>query len=360
MLKEYDKKIVLADGTEYYGYGFGASKEAVCELTFNTSVVGYQEIISTPASIYKMVVMTYPVIGNYGITDEDYETKQPTIGALVVREYNDEPSNFRYTKTLSEILEENNIPGIEGIDTRKLARNIKKLENKKAIITDAKTEKEVALNKIKEYNIPKDSVKKVSSKKKWYSRTANHKYNVVAIDCGIKLNMVRCLNDRKCNVTVVPYNASIDEIVSLKPDGIIISDGPGAPEDIPETLETLKNLKGKYPIFGIGLGNSLINLAYGAKLYEVDHRGGCYPVRNLETNKIQTVAQGHEYKPDEVSLKYTKLMVTHRNVLDNTVEGVECTKDKTFGVQFHPESAPGPQDTVYLFDKFIEFMKGEK
>ena len=360
MLRKYDKKIVLEDGTEYYGYGFGADTEAICELTFNTSVVGYQEMITDPACTYQMVVMAYPVIGNYGITDEDYENKQPTIGGLIVREYNDQPSNFRYTKTLAEILEENGIPAIQGIDTRKLARSIKKLESRKAMITSADTKLEDAIKKIKEYNLPTDAVSKVSSKKKWYSRTSNHNYNVVAVDCGMKLNMIRKLNERKCNVTVVPYNTSYEEIVSLKPDGILISDGPGKPEDIPETIELIKKLKGKYPMFGICLGHCLISLAYGAKLYKLNLRGGCYPVRSMETGRIYTTSQGHGFAVDENSLKYTRLNITHKNVLDNAVEGIECKKDKVFSVQFHPESAPGPQDTAYLFDKFIDLMKGEK
>lgn len=356
MLKKYDKKIVLEDGTEYYGYGFGANADTVCEITFNTSVVGYQEMITDPACTQQMIVMTYPVIGNYGITDEDYENKQPTIGGLIVREYNDQPSNFRYTKTLAEILEENNIPGIQGIDTRKLARNIKKLESRKAIITCADTKLEEAIKKIKEYSIPTNAVSKVSSKKKWYSRTPNYKYNVVAIDCGMKLNMIKKLNERQCNVTVVPYNTSYDEIISLKPDGIMLSDGPGKPEDIPETIELVKKLKGKYPMFGICLGHSLISLAYGAKIYKLPLRGGCYPVKNIETDKIYSACQGHGYAVDENSLKYTRLNITHKSIIDNTVEGTECKKDRVFGVQFHPESAPGPQDTAYLFDKFIELM----
>jgi len=362
MLKKYDKKLVLEDGTEYYGYGFGADTEAICELVYNTSVVGYQEMITNPACTYKMVVMTYPVIGNYGITDEDYETKQPTIGGLIVREYNDQPSNFRYTKTLSEILEENNIPAIYGIDTRKLSRSIKKLESKKAIITDSNTKLEDAVKKIKEYEMPTDAVSRVSSKKKWYSRTSNHKYNVVAIDCGMKLNIVRCLNERKCNVTVVPYNTTYEEIVSLKPDGVLLSDGPGKPEDIPETVEVVKELKGKYPMFGICMGHSLISMAYGAKTCELKSgpRGGCYPVKNIETGKIETTCQSNSCVVDEASLKHTKLEITHINVIDKTVEGVECKKDKVFSVQFHPESAPGPQDTQYLFDKFIDLMEEEK
>ena len=324
-------------------------------------MVGYQEIVSDPSYTYQMVVMTYPLIGNYGITDEDYETKQPTIGGIIVREYNDRPSNFRYTKTLSEYLEENNIPGIYGIDTRKLTRSIRDKGSRKVIITDINTEKEDALKRLKEYNIPKDVVSKVSCKKRWYSRTTNPKYNVVAVDCGIKLNIVRSLNKRGCNVTIVPYNTDVQKITELKPDGIFLSNGPGNPEDVVEVINLVKKLKGKYPIFGICLGHQIISLAYGAKTYKLKfgHRGGNHPVKNLETGKIEITSQNHSYAVDEQSLDKTDLKVTHKNILDNTIEGVECKKDKIFSVQYHPESAPGPQDSGYLFDKFINLMKGE-
>ncbi len=360
-MKKLNKKIVLEDGEEYYGYKFGADKEVICEIVFNTSMVGYQEIVSDPSYTYQMVVMTYPLIGNYGITDEDYETKQPSIGCLVVREYNNKPSNFRYTKILSEYLEENDVPGIYGIDTRKLTRSIREKGSRKAIITDINTTKEEALEKLKNYEIPKDAVSKVSCKKRWYSRTANYKYNVVAVDCGMKLNIVRNLNKRGCNVTIVPYNMSAEDIINLKPDGIFLSNGPGDPEDVTEVIELVKKLKGKYPIFGICLGHQLISLAYGAKTYKLKfgHRGGNHPVINLEIDKIEITSQNHSYAVDEESLKKTKLVPTHKNVLDNTIEGVECKADKVFSVQYHPESAPGPQDSGYLFDKFIEMMKGE-
>lgn len=357
-MQEFNKKIVLEDGEEYYGYGFGADKEAICEIVFNTSMVGYQEIVSDPSYTYQMVVMTYPLIGNYGITDEDYETKQPTIGGMIVREYNDLPSNFRYTKTLSEYLDENNIPGISGIDTRKLTRSIREKGSRKVIITDINTSKQEALKKLKENGILKDAVAKVSCKKKWYSRTANPKYNIVAIDCGIKLNIIRSLNKRGCNVTVVPYNTTAKEIIDLKPDGVFLSNGPGDPEDVTEVIELVKELKGKYPIFGICLGHQIISLAYGAKTYKLKfgHRGGNHPVLNLETDKIEITCQNHSYAVDEESLKKTDLKVTHTNILDNTIEGVECKKDKVFSVQYHPESAAGPQDSGYLFDKFIQIL----
>lgn len=360
-MKEFNKKIVLEDGEEYLGYGFGADVESVCEIVFNTSMVGYQEIVSDPSYTYQMVVMTYPLIGNYGITDDDYETKQPTIGGLVVREYNNHPSNFRYTKTLSEYLEENNIPGIYGVDTRKITRSIRDKGSRKVIITDISTSKEEALKKLKEADIPKDAVSKVSCKKKWYSRTANAKYNVVAVDCGIKLNIVRSLNKRRCNVTIVPYNTTAEEIENLKPDGVFLSNGPGDPEDVTEVINLVKKLKGKYPIFGICLGHQMISLAYGAKTYKLKfgHRGGNHPVLNLKTDKIEITSQNHSYAVDEESLKKTDLVPTHKNILDNTIEGVECKKDKVFSVQYHPESAPGPQDSSYLFDQFIDLMRSK-
>lgn len=361
-MKEFNKKIVLEDGEEYLGYGFGANVESICEIVFNTSMVGYQEIVSDPSYTYQMVVMTYPLIGNYGITDDDYETCKPSIGGLVVREYNDHPSNFRYTKTLSEYLEENNIPGIYGVDTRKITRSIRDKGSRKVIITDISTTKEEAIEKMKNYQIPKDAVSKVSCKKKWYARTANAKYNVVAVDCGIKLNIVRNLNKRKCNVTVVPYNTTAEEVISLKPDGVFLSNGPGDPEDVKEVISLVKELKGKYPIFGICLGHQMISLAYGAKTYKLKfgHRGGNHPVLNLKTDKIEITSQNHSYAVDEESLKSTKLEPTHKNILDNTIEGVECKKDRIFSVQYHPESAPGPQDSGYLFDRFINIMKGEE
>ena len=358
-MKKFNKKIVLEDGEEYLGYGFGADKESICEIVFNTSMVGYQEIVSDPSYTYQMVVMTYPLIGNYGITDDDYETKQPTIGGMIVREYNNLPSNFRYTKTLSEYLEENDIPAISGIDTRKLTRNIREKGSRKVIITDIKTTKEEALKKLQNYEIPKDVVSKVSCKKRWYSRTSNPKYNIVAVDCGIKLNIVRSLNKKGCNVTIVPYNTTAKEVIDLKPDGIFLSNGPGNPEDVKEVIKLVKELRGKYPIFGICLGHQMISLAYGAKTYKLKfgHRGGNHPVLNLKTDKIEITSQNHSYAVSEESLEKTGLKVTHRNILDNTVEGVECKKDKVFSVQYHPESAPGPQDSSYLFDEFIELLK---
>ena len=361
-MKKFDRKIVLEDGSEYLGYGFGANVDRVCEIVFNTSMVGYQEIVSDPSYTYQMVVMTYPLIGNYGITDDDFESRKVNIGGLVVKEYNDNPSNFRYTNTLGELLVENNVPGIYGIDTRKLTRSIRDLGSRKVFITDIKTTKEEAMKILKSTEIPKDAVSKVSCRKKWFSRTAHAKYNIVAIDCGIKLNIVRSLNKRGGNVIVVPYNSTPEEIMSLKPDGIFISNGPGDPIDVPETIDAIKKLIGKKPIFGICLGHQIISLAYGAKTYKLKfgHRGGNHPVKNLENGKIEITSQNHSYAVDSSSLENTKLKPTHINILDNTIEGIECKKDKVFSVQYHPESCPGPQDSSYLFDKFFDIIGRSK
>lgn len=362
MEKNFNRKIVLEDGMEYYGYGFGGQSDRVCEIVFNTAMVGYQEVVSDPSYTYQLVVMTYPLIGNYGVADEDFETKVPSIGGLVVRDYNDMPSNFRYTKTLSEVLEENGIPGIYGVDTRMLTRSIRDKGTRKVLITDASTPKEDCLKILSSVEIPKDAVEKVSCRKRWYSRTSNHKYNVVAIDCGIKLNSVRSLNEHGCNVTVVPYNITAEEIDFMKPDGIFLSSGPGNPEDVTPVIETVKKLKGKYPMFGICLGHELISLAYGAKTYKLrfGHHGGNHPVKTLENGMIEVVTQNHSYAVDEKSLEKTDLTVTHINVLDKTVEGVECAKDKVFAVQFQPETAPGPNGCIRLIDKFIGLMKEGK
>lgn len=359
---ECNKKLILEDGQEYYGYSFGDNKDKVCEIVFNTSMVGYQEILSDPSYTYQAVVMTYPLIGNYGMADDDYETVVPTIGAMIVREYNDEPSNFRSTATLSEVMKKYNIPGIYGIDTRKLTRSIRDHGSRKVLITDAETPLEKGLEILKETTLPKNAVSVVSCKKSYVSHAKYEQYHVAAIDCGMKMNIVRSLNLRGCKVTVLPWNTSAEEIDKLSPDGIFISNGPGDPTDVPETINTIKALIGKYPIFGICLGHQIISLAYGAKTYKLKfgHRGGNHPVRNLENGKIEITSQNHSYAVDVESLKKTNLVPTHINILDETIEGVKCEKDKVFSVQYHPESAPGPQDSAYLFDRFMKLMEEEK
>ncbi len=357
-MKPFDRKLILEDGSVYFGYGFGATVERVCEIVLNTSMVGYQEIVSDPSYTDQAVVMTYPLIGNYGITEEDFETRVPTIGGLIVSEYNDLPSNFRCIQTLSEILEEYSVPGVQGIDTRKLARSIRDLGSRRALLTDADTPTGEGLRRIAGTPVRRDAVSRVSCRKRWFSRTPDHRYNVVAVDCGIKLNIVRSLNARGCNVTVVPWNTDAETVRAMEPDGLFLSNGPGDPEDVRPVVSLVRELRGELPIFGICLGHQLISLAYGARTYKLKfgHRGGNHPVRNLLTGRVEITSQNHSYAVDERSLAATGLEVTHRNLLDNTVEGVRSTRDGVFSVQYHPESAPGPQDSSYLFDQFIDAM----
>ena len=361
-MQNFNRKLILENGSVYLGFGFGAAEDAVLEAVFNTSMVGYQEIVSDPSYTGQAVVMTYPIIGNYGITDEDFETKTPTIGALIVREYNDNPSNFRYTKTLSELMVECGVPGISGVDTRKLTREIRDVGSMKCLITSMETDTETALDRLRVTRLPHDLVQRVSCRKRWYSRTSNHRFNVVAIDCGMKLNIVRSLNARGCNVTVVPYNTTAREIEFMEPDGLFLSNGPGDPQDVPEVAEVVRQLRGKLPIFGICLGHQIISLAYGAETYKLKfgHRGGNHPVRNLETGKLEITSQNHSYAVKAESLAGTDLEATHVNLLDNTIEGVKCARDMVFSVQYHPESAPGPQDSSYLFDQFIRLLEQHK
>lgn len=359
MVPKKNKKIVLENGSEYLGIGFGDNSEKVVEIVFNTSMVGYQEILSDPSYTDQGVVFTYPLIGNYGLADDDYETKTPTVSALIVREANFEPSNFRCTKTIDEVMKEYGIVGISDIDTRKLTREIREFGSCKALITDIETRKEDALVTLASTVVPTDAVSRVSRKEIEIYEAENEKFHVVAIDCGMKQNIVRELNRVGCKVTVVPWNTQAEKIKEINPDGIFISNGPGDPTDVKPVIETIKNLHGFCPIFGICLGHQIISLSYGAKTYKLKfgHRGGNHPVRNLLTDRVEITSQNHSYAVDTDSVKNTELEVTHINLLDNTVEGVECKKDKVFGVQYHPESAPGPQDSAYLFDRFIKLME---
>lgn len=362
MVRKFDRKIVMEDGSEYLGYAFGSEEEKITELVFNTSMVGYQEILSDPSYTYQTVVMTYPVIGNYGMAKDDYETFTPTIGGFVVRDYNDLPSNFRSVATLSEIMKKYNIPGIYGVDTRKITRSIRDKGTRNVIITDVNTPTKEALGKLAEFIPPSDAVKKVSCKKPWRIEAAEAKYHVVAVDCGIKHNILRSLKARGCDITVVPFDTPAKEIEKLDPDGVFLSNGPGNPEDVSEVVSLVRDIRGRYPIFGICLGHQMIGLAYGAKTYKLKfgHRGGNHPVRHISTGKIEITSQNHSYAVDISSLDNTDLVVTHINLLDKTVEGMESKKDKVFSVQYHPESSPGPQDSLYLFDKFIANMEENK
>ena len=357
-----DRKIILEDGQEYYGYGFGGSGEAVLEIVFNTSMTGYQEILSDPSYADQAVVMTYPLIGNYGMADDDYETERPSIGALIVREYHDEPSNFRSSRTLAEVMKQYGINGISGVDTRRLNRSIRNYGSRRVLLTAAGTPMEEGLKRIREYCMPRDAVSRVSCRTAWEAGRENTGFHVAAVDCGMKRGILRALLMRNCRVTVVPWNASAQEILRLHPDGVLFSNGPGDPEDVQAAVRTARELLGRLPVFGICLGHQIISLAYGARTYKLKfgHRGGNHPVKDLENGRIEITSQNHSYAVDADSLGAAGLKVTHLNLLDGTVEGVSCVRDRVFCVQFHPESAPGPQDSTYLFDRFIRMMEEER
>ena len=354
----YDRKLILEDGTQYLGVGFGSRKDVICELVFNTSMTGYQEILSDPSYTGQGVVMSYPLMGNYGLSDEDFESRMTGPSALIVRNVSETPSNFRSVSSLPEYLEEAGVPGISGLDTRKLVRNIRNHGTLRAILTGEDLSAEEGLRLIRAAAVPRDAVRRCSCRKRWYSRTSNPRFHVVAIDCGMKRNIVRMLNQYKCNVTVVPYNTDSEVILSLLPDGVFISNGPGDPEDVPETVETLKKLRGRVPLFGICLGHQLLALSCGASTYKLKfgHRGGNHPVKDLRTGRIEITSQNHSYAVKEASLRGTGLELSHVNLLDGTVEGIRCGKDRIMSVQYHPESAPGPQDSTHLFGQFTELI----
>ncbi len=352
------KKLVLENGKVFEGEGFGSNTERVAELVYNTAVVGYQEALSDPSNLEYIVVMGYPVIGNYGLTDEDYESEGLTVSGVVVRQYVKYPSNFRYTHELGERMDEEGVPGIEGVDTRELVRILKEEGSMRAMIANIETPTEKCLEQIKNYFVPKDVVARISTKKVWYSRTLNYKYTVACIDLGLKKSLIKMLKDLACNVVVLPYNSSIETIMKYKPNGILISDGPSNPYDISNIIDTINELKGIIPILGIGLGQEIIELAYGAKLYKqkIGHNGCNIPVRNLKTNKIEITSQNDQYAVEAESLKKTTLVPTHQNVIDGIITGVEDEKNKVIAVQYNPS----PTDSDFAFKRFVDLMGGKK
>ncbi|ASQ48465.1 glutamine-hydrolyzing carbamoyl-phosphate synthase small subunit [Leptotrichia sp. HSP-334] len=355
-----DKQLVLEDGSVYKGYGIGADIEMAGEVVFNTAMTGYQETLSDPSYNGQIITFTYPLIGNYGINRDDYETINPSIKGIVTREICRKPSNFRKEFTLDEVLKDLNIPGISGIDTRSLTKKIREHGTIKGIITGIEKDAQKVAESLRKNNLPTNQIEQVSTKKAFLSSGLGKR--VVLIDLGMKSGIMRELNLRGCDIIVMPHDASAKEILRQKPDGIMLSNGPGDPVDVPETISTIKDLIGKVPIFGICMGHQLISLACGAKTYKLKfgHRGANQPVKNLITGKVDITAQNHGYAVDIDSLKDTDLELTHIAVNDGTCEGVRHKKYSVFSVQYHPEASPGPHDPNYLFDQFIENMKKYK
>jgi carbamoyl-phosphate synthase small subunit len=371
--------LALEDGRVFRGRSFGAPGERAGEIVFNTSMTGYQEILTDPSYKGQIVAMTYPLIGNYGVNDEDVESSKPQAEGFVVKEASKITSNWRSLKGLGEYLKEHNILGIEGVDTRALTRHIRTAGAMKSVLSTECLDEAVLVRKAQESPglIGRDLVKEVTCQKLYHwsaekerekqsdlgSDTRNSKdkvvFRVVAIDCGIKTNIIRMLDASGCEVTVVPAHTSAEEVLTLNPDGLLLSNGPGDPAGVPYVAETMRKLIGKIPIFGICLGHQILGIALGGKTYKLKfgHRGGNQPVKDLATGKVSITAQNHGFSVDSESLNKDEIELTHINLNDHTLEGMKHKTHPVFSVQYHPESSPGPHDAAYLFDDFIHSME---
>ncbi len=355
--------LYLEDGTIYSGQAFGGSGESIGEIVFNTGMTGYQEILTDPSYYGQFVVMTYPLIGNYGINHEDFESVKPRVFGFVVREFAEYPSHWRSKKTLDDFLKEHDIIGIVGIDTRMITKKIREKGTMKALLTTNELSKEEAMKRLSA-PLKRDQVKQVSIQQPF--TTPGRGERVVLVDYGYKQGILRELLDRNCEVTVVPYDTDFSEITALAPDGVMLSNGPGNPKDVEGAVETIQEIiKNEIPLFGICLGHQLFALANGADTEKLKfgHRGGNHPVKELLTNKVYMTSQNHNYTVTHQSLEHTPLKLTYVAVNDGTVEGLSHKHAPAFSVQYHPEASPGPYDNSYLFDQFILMMdkkKGEK
>lgn len=349
--------LILEDGSVYKGKAFGSDNYRMGELIFQTGMSGYQEIISDLSYYGQIVMMTFPTIGSCGINRDDFESISPQVFGYVVKDFCEEPSNWRSDMTLNEFMTLKGIPGIADIDTREITRKIRDHGVLKAMMADEDGDVEAILQMMKTTDLPRDGVQVVSTQKPFPIPSRGQK--VVMVDLGTKFAVIREFNLRGCDLIVVPYNMSAKDILALHPDGVVLSGGPGAPEDIPETLESVKALFGKTPLLGIGLGHEVIAAALGAKVVKmkVGHHGNSSPVRNLKKNKIEFTAQNHGYDVEEDSIKGTGLIVTYKALNDDSIEGFEHESYPLITLSFEPEAAPGADDVNYIFDDFCEMMK---
>ncbi|WP_276927519.1 glutamine-hydrolyzing carbamoyl-phosphate synthase small subunit [Faecalibaculum rodentium] len=354
-----ERLLILEDGSVYRGQGFGSDELKTGELVFNTSMTGYQEILTDNSYCGQIVMMTYPLIGNYGINRDDYESIEPAVFGFVTRDLCQSPNNWRSQETLDDFLKAHNIPGIYDVDTRAITRKLRNKGTMRAMLANPDTDIEAAVKQLQETDYLHDQVARVSSSKIFPIPNRGHK--VVLMDFGAKLGIVRELSRRGCDLIVVPWDTDAQTILSYHPDGVMLSNGPGDPEDVPQAIETIRQLMGKTVIFGICLGHQLISLACGAKTYKLKfgHRGANHPVVDLETGKVDITSQNHGFAVDIDSLADTELELTHKALNDGSCEGVRHKELPVFSVQFHPEASAGPEDTAYLFDKFVAMMDKE-
>jgi len=370
--------LALADGTVFEGCSFGAEGEAIGEVVFNTSMCGYQEVLTDPSYKGQMVAMTYTQIGNYGVDDEDIESNKLWLEGFIVKEYCDYPSNWRSKETLNSYLKKNKIVGIRSIDTRALTKHLRDNGAMNGVISTVDLNPANLVKKANKFPSMEglDLAKEVTCKEQYswnqglwdlgkgYSlRTQNSElrtYRVAAYDFGMKFNILRNLVNVGCDVTVVPANTTAEDVLKMNPDGIFLSNGPGDPDAVTYAIENVRRLIGKKPIFGICLGHQILGLALGGKTYKLKfgHHGGNQPVMDLTTNKVEITAQNHGFAVDVDSLKGIAEL-THINLNDKTVEGLAHTKLPLFSVQYHPEASPGPHDSSYLFKRFVDMMEGK-
>jgi carbamoyl-phosphate synthase small subunit len=375
--REVKAKLALENGTVFTGESFGAPGEISGEVVFNTSMSGYQEIYTDPSYSGQIVTLTYPLIGNYGIADEDMESSGPRIAGVIVKEYTETHSNFRATSSLGEWLTRHGITAVQGIDTRMLTRMIRTQGALRGVLSTTELDDKRLLDKVAA--VPSmnglDLATRVTCERKYewkgtdttpfalgtHGIAPGRRFKVVAYDFGIKYNILRRLTSFGCDVTVIPAGFPAADVLAMKPDGVFLSNGPGDPAPVTVAIGNIRALLGRVPVFGICLGHQLLALALGAKTYKLKfgHRGGNHPVKDLRSGVIEITSQNHGFAVDPDSLDQSAIEITHMNLNDNTNEGIRHRSMPAFSVQYHPEASPGPHDSDYLFREFIALMAGE-
>ena len=352
--------LLLDDGKKFEGKPFGYNGETIGEVCFNTGMTGYQEILTDPSYCKQIVTMTSPHIGNYGVNEEDVESDNIQVSGFIIKEETLIPSNWRSVTSIGDYLRKNKVVGIQHLDTRELTRHIRDNGAMNGIISSTDSNVDSLREKLnKAPSMNGLDLAKVVSTKKIYEWSSDGKYKIAAIDYGIKHNILNLLTENNCRVTVFPAKTSAEEILKFNPDGVFLSNGPGDPAAVTYGIEMVKELLGKKPIFGICLGHQILSLALGASTFKLKfgHRGINHPVKNMVSNNVEITSQNHGFAVDINSLP-ENVISTHINLNDNTSEGIQCEDLKAFSVQYHPESSPGPHDSRYLFNKFIDLIEG--